>query len=34
MQVFKSLKSIIKKENVKLLAGLKWLSIMFNDQLL
>jgi len=34
MQAFESLNWIIKKEDVKLLAGLNWLSIMFNDQLL
>jgi len=34
MQVFKSLKWIVQKEDVKLLAGLNWLSMMFNDQLL
>jgi hypothetical protein len=34
MQVFKSLEWIIKKKDVKLLAGLNWLNIMFSDQLL
>jgi uncharacterized Fe-S radical SAM superfamily protein PflX len=34
MQVFKILKWIVKKEDVKLMAGLNWLSIMFSDQLL